>query len=132
MDERRRPAHRVLRLSDGSAIVEGLVAVGTAFLLLALVVHVGFLLAAREVAAAAAEAAARRAAREGTDLAEAARRFEEELARALPGAEPETVTIVVDGDVVVATATFTWHPPGPRLSPSTLVVRATAARSAPP
>ena len=78
------PAHRLLRVDRGSAIVEGLAALGVAFLLLALVVQVTFAATARNAAEAAVAASARRVARVDADVG----RERAELARVITATVP--------------------------------------------
>jgi len=109
-----------------------MVAILVVFVLMLLVTQAAFVLVAREVAATATAAAARRAAREGADIATVRERLANELGRALPGATGVDASVVVDGDAVRASASFSWTGPGPALLPIRIATRAEAAMVSPP
>ena len=114
MDVHKQPGHRLLRLDRGSAVIEGAVALGVAFFLLALIVQVAFLFSARASAQAAVDAFARKGSvAESWSPAE----FVAEVDRVLPGADNISVTVERSSAVATATLEFSWDPPGPRLIP---------------
>ncbi|MGH8934855.1 MAG: hypothetical protein ACRDXD_01060 [Acidimicrobiia bacterium] len=128
-----RPADRLLRLTErGSAILEGAVALAVAFLLLTLLIQVGFAVAARNAAEASVAAAARRAARPGAHPALEEAALSELLRSSLPGIEGLSVDVRVSPQTVEASASFLWQPPGPRWIPLAIRVAAVAPRSVPP
>ena len=127
------PADRLLRLRErGSAILEGAVALAVAFLLLTLLVQVGFVVAARNAAEASVAAAARRAARSGADPALEEAALSDMLRSSLPGIEGLSVDVEAGPEAVEASARFLWQPPGPRWMPLVIHVAAAASRSVPP
>lgn len=107
-------------------------AVGVFFLLLTLIVQLGFLLLARNAAATSVEAALRKAV--SADLADTA--VEKGLVRdvraIVPGAGDVTVDITSDPGSLLARLEFRWVPPGPNLVPVTLSIERSVARVVPP
>lgn len=123
MDERRRPVHRLLRLERGSLTIEGLAAIVTFFVLLLLIVQIGFLAGARSMAVSAVEASARRLAA-GADIAREEQRVHAELQTAVPGVRLQEIDIAVADSQVIVSARMRWTPPGPDLVPVAFDVRA--------
>jgi hypothetical protein len=130
--ERRRTIQRVLRLEAGSYTIEGIVAIGVFFLLVTLIVQLGFLVLARNVAATSVEAALRRAV--SADLSEEI--VEDGLARdvraIVPGANDVLVDVEIDATMVVAQVRFRWIPPGPDFVPMTMSIERSIVRVVPP
>ena len=132
MDLHLEPADRVLRIERGSAIIEGLAALGIAFLLLALVIQATFAATARNAAEAAVAASARRAARPGVDLAQEQASLAAVIAATVPGARAAQVSVGRNATTATATARFRWDPPGPGWLPLTIRVRASNPAVVPP
>lgn len=107
-------------------------ALAVAFLLLTLLIQVGFAVAARNAAEASVAAAARRAARPGAHPALEEAALSELLRSSLPGIEGLSVDVRVSPQTVEASASFLWQPPGPRWIPLAIRVAAVAPRSVPP
>lgn len=116
----------------GSAVVEGLIGLGVAFLLLVLVVQAGVLLMARNAAESAVGATARAASRSGADLAAEETRLRSMIEATVPGMSELSVTIRADESTVDVTATFWWTPPGPNWATVPVEVRAKSALVQPP
>lgn len=121
---------RLLRLEGGSALVEGTVALAIAFLLLALVVHVGLFVTARSTAESAAGSMARRAARPGATIDAA--QLVDLIESSVIGASSVSATITSDDSRATAVATFRWDPPGPSFGPIEMTVSATEPLVVPP
>ena len=122
-----------LRTTDaGSALLEGVAALAVAFLLLALIVQVAFVVVARNAAEAAVAASARRAARPGTDLGQEQASLAAVLAATVPGAHDLRVAVTSDGEQGRAEARFAWDPPGPDWLPIRIAVDAEVPVVAPP
>jgi hypothetical protein len=132
VDQRRRTAHRLLRLEHGAITLEGLAALAVAFLLLVLLLQVTVAVTARHAAETAVAATARRAARPGADLAAAAAALTVTLKETVPGGSDFTVDIARTDKEVVATSRFAWVPPGPGFGPIAMEVTASALRVIPP
>lgn len=97
------------------------------FILLTIVVQVGFLVVARNAASVAVQGAIRSAAFDEADIATAQERLERDLAATVPlGGQPD-VSITTDGEMIHGTAAFDWVPPGPDL----IHVRIVVSRSTP-
>ena len=116
----------------GSAIVEGLIGLGIAFLLLVLVVQAGMLLMARNAAEAAVGASARSASQAGADLAAEESSLISMLEGTVPGSSEIAVTIQVNESTVDVAATFRWTPPGPNWATVPMEVRAKSPLVQPP
>jgi Flp pilus assembly protein TadG len=121
---------RLLRLERGSALIEGTVALAIAFLLLALVVHVGLFVAARSTAETAVGSAARRAARPGAtvggdDLVAL-------IEASVIGSTNVTASVSSDQQRAVTVASFVWNPPGPSFGTIRMTVRASEPIVVPP
>ena len=113
-------------------IIESLAAMAVFFLLLVIIVQLGFVMVARDVAATAVDAAARRAARPGADLVMVEDRLIDELERVVPGAQAVEATVLVEDHAVAVTASIAWAPPGPDLVPVVIAVEATTPVAVPP
>lgn len=95
------------------------------FLLLTLVVQLGFLVIARSAVSASLDGTLRRAATPGTDVRSQEERLRSEIEAVAPGLAVLSSSVTTDADVVSATVTVEWTPPGPDLVP----VRFTLART---
>ena len=116
----------------GSYTIEGMVAIGVFFLLMLLIVQLGFLVLARNVAATSLDAALRRAV--AADLGEGTvkRGLERDVLAVVPGASNVRVGVVVEGDIVRAEVRFRWLPPGPDLVPVNVQIERSIVRTVPP
>ena len=132
MAERCRSVRRLLRVEHGSYTIEGIVAIGIFFLLLTLIVQLGFLVVARNVAATSVEAALRKAV--SADLGEGMveEGIERDVRAIVPGATDVLADVVIDSTAVVALVRFRWTPPGPDLVPVTMSIERSIVRVVPP
>jgi hypothetical protein len=108
------------------------VAIGVFFVLLTLIVQLGFLVLARNVAATSVDAALRRAV--AGDIAEASLQagLERDVRAVVPGAEEVTARVTTSPTAVLALVRFRWLPPGPDLVPVTVSIERTITRVLPP
>ncbi len=97
-----------------------------------LIVQIGFLVLARNVAATSVDAALRRAVT--ANMSEEAIRdgLERDLGAIVPGAEEISVTITSDVSAVAALVRFRWLPPGPDLVPVTVSIERSIVKVVPP
>jgi hypothetical protein len=109
-----------------------MVAMGVFFLLLLLIVQVGFLLLARSMVGASVDAAARRASWAAASPSGEAARLEAEIVAAVPGVDLTSVLLVRESNVVTVEVAYRWAPPGPDLLPASFVVRRSRLVSVPP
>lgn len=121
---------RLLRLERGSALIEGTVALAIAFLLLALVVHVGLLVTARSTAESAVGSMARRAARPEASVGEA--ELIDLIESSVLGSTDVSATVDTDETRSIAVASFLWNPPGPSFGSIRITVRASEPVVVPP
>lgn len=98
------------------------------FLMLLVLVQVATAMTARSAADATVASAARRASLPGVDLSVEAARLEAGLEAVVPGASDIVVDIRLTGTTAIATARFGWTPPGPVLSPITILLQADVPR----
>lgn len=101
------------------------------FVLLLLMVQVGFLVASRSMAVSAVEASARRVAA-GSPASGEEVRLVTELETSIPGAVVRSVGVTVSEASAEVAATVEWTPPGPDLVPVTFDLRATRVVAIPP
>lgn len=101
------------------------------FLLLLLVVQIGFLLASRSMAISAAEASARRAAA-GSPPDHEEDRLADEFRRAIPGADVRSIEVTVSATSATVAAVIDWRPPGPVFVPVVFDLTTTRAVAIPP
>ena len=128
-----KPGRRILLdRQRGSAIVEGLIGLGVAFLLLVLLVQAGMLLTARNAAQAAVGASARSSSQAGADLHAEEARLISMIEGTVPGSSDIVVAIRIGRSTVDVAATFQWSPPGPRWSTLPMEVRAKSPLVQPP
>lgn len=130
--ERRRTVQRLLRLEDASYTLEGLVATGVFFILLALIVQVGFLILARSAAATSLEASLRRGVVLEVDSEILAERIARDVVAVVPGASDVLVRVVRSESEIEAIVEFRWIPPGPDLVPVTVTVTRRVVSVIPP
>jgi Flp pilus assembly protein TadG len=120
------------RNERGSTTIEGIVAMGVFFLLIALVVQLGFLVIARTAVGASLDAAARRSAAVETDPATQRDRIVREIATIAPGVDVVETKVVRTANLVTVTAVIDWSPPGPDLFPIRLSISRSHALAVPP
>jgi hypothetical protein len=120
------------RTDRGSTTIEGIVAMGVFFLLIALVVQLGFLVIARTAVGGSLDAAARRSAALDADFATQRDRIVSEIAAIAPGVNVIETTVVRSADRVTVTAVIDWTPPGPDLLPVRLSISRSHALVVPP
>lgn len=116
----------------GSSTVEGLVAMLVFFVLLTLIVQIGFLVVARTSAGVALEAAVRQGSVAPGDLSLVRTRLGRDLAATIPGADAADIAVTTDGATVTGTVSFDWRPPGPDLLPIRISVTRQAPVAIPP
>ncbi len=131
MDERRGPVQRLF-LERGSYTIEGIVAIGVFFILVMLIVQIGFLILARSAAGTTIEAALRRAAVTDVHLDIIREGLVRDLYAVVPGVQGLSVDVTGDGVVTHAVVQFRWLPPGPDLLPVTVSVERSVLRVVPP
>ena len=90
---------------------------GVFFLLIAVVVQLGFLVIARSAVSASMDATARRVALPGSDVNAEESRLGTEIRAVVPGIDVLGTSIVRSAEEVTVRATFEWTPPGPDLIP---------------
>ncbi|GMQ92956.1 MAG: hypothetical protein BMS9Abin12_0433 [Acidimicrobiia bacterium] len=101
-------------------------------MLLALIVQIGFLALARNVAATSAEAGLRKGVIADLDVETVRVGLVRDLSAVVPGAEDISVEVTDDATVLRAVVSFRWVPPGPDFVPITVVIERTAVRVVPP
>ena len=116
----------------GSVIVEGLVSMLVFFVLVTIIVQVGFLVVARNGAATALDAAVRGAAIDAQQAEQAQVRLERDIRATIPGVDNLIVSIDLNGDHVRGRVRFDWIPPGPDVVPVTVSVERSAVVVVPP
>jgi len=116
----------------GSYTIEGMVAIGVFFLLMLLIVQLGFLVLARNVAATSVDAALRKAV--VAELGEGSLQsgLERDVLAVVPGATAVHADVVIEDDVMRAEVRFRWLPPGPDLVPVNVVIERSIVRTVPP
>lgn len=117
---------------DGSYTIEGIVAIGVFYVLLALIVQIGFLVLARGAAATSVEASLRSAVVADLDIGTLAYRIERDVTSVVPGAQEIEVEVTHGAEAVRAVVRFRWVPPGPDLVPVTVSIERSVARVVPP
>lgn len=120
------------RRERGSAILESLVALATAFVFLALLTQLAFGLMTRNQVSAATDAAARDLASLGASQAEARSQLAQFIAEAVPGSSNASIQIGGDSQQVVVDVRFDWDAPGPRWSTVHFALRSVAPRTVAP
>lgn len=102
------------------------------FVLLALVVQIGFLILARSAAATSLEASLRRSVVIGLDPGTLAERIERDVLAVVPGVREVVVEVNITEVDVSAVVRFRWVPPGPDFVPVTISISRSAAAVVPP
>ena len=105
---------------------------GVFFLLIAVIVQLGFLVIARSAVSASMEAAARRAALPDSDDFSEESRLGTEISAVVPGIEILGTSIERSTQEVTVRATFQWTPPGPDLIPIQFTLERSHATVVPP
>jgi len=95
------------------------------FLLLVLIVQIGFGVASRSMIGASVDAAARRLAWTDGAGAQEQERLRSEVEAAVPGATLTQINVERDDLNVTVLVTYEWRPPGPDLLPMEFVVSRT-------
>lgn len=132
MAERGGPVQRLLRLDSGSYTIEGIVAIGVFFVLLTLIVQLGFLVLARNIAATSADAALRKAVASDSTEAAIQAGLQRDVGAIVPGATEISVDITSNQTAMLAAVRFRWVPPGPDLIPVTVLIERSIATAVPP
>lgn len=112
--------------------IEGIVAMGVFFILMTLVVQLGFLVIARSAVSASLDASVRRSATPGASMLDQQRRLNEEITAIGPGLEVVASRIVFGRDGVMVGVTVEWRPPGPLLVPVRFTIERNHAKVVPP
>jgi Flp pilus assembly protein TadG len=105
---------------------------GVFFLLIAVIVQLGFLVIARSAVSASMEAAARRAALPDSDVPREEERLGAEIKAVVPGIKIVDTSIERSIQDVTVRATFEWTPPGPDLIPIQFTLERSHASVVPP
>lgn len=116
----------------GSYTIEGIVAIGVFFLLVMLVVQLGFLVLARNAAATSVDAALRKAVTAGASDLTIQDGIERDVLAVVPGASGISVVVTSNVSSVRALLRFRWLPPGPDFVPVTVSIERVAVRVVPP
>jgi hypothetical protein len=97
-----------------------------------LIVQLGFLVLARNIAATSVDAALRKAV--ASDMAEVVVRsgLERDVRAVVPGATEISVDVTTSQTAIMALVRFRWVPPGPDLLPVTVSIERSIARVVPP
>ncbi|MCZ7533350.1 MAG: hypothetical protein M5U23_08100 [Acidimicrobiia bacterium] len=111
--------------------LEGLASMLVFFVVLTLIVQIGFLVVVRGAASAAVEGAVRRAGTSG-DLAVVQERLGRDLRATVPGTMDAEVSVTSDGRLTKGSVSFDWAPPGPNLIPIRISITRTAPVVVPP
>lgn len=94
----------------------------TVFIVMLVVVQIGFLVLARSNVAATIDATLRQAATTPEDIDRHRSVLAERMERGVPSVTVEHVTMELDGDRIDASVTLHWTPPGPDLTPVSFTV----------
>ena len=92
------------------------------FVLMTVIVQIGFLVVARNATSVAVQGAVRAASVSVADIEAIEQRLERDLAATVPGAHDALVSVTLDGHTVRGEVSFDWLPPGPDLVPVRIVV----------
>lgn len=95
----------------------------TVFIVMLVVVQIGFLVLARSNVAATMDATLRSAAISPEDVDRHRLLLVERMERGVPSVSIEHVEMAVDGDRIDASVTLRWTPPGPDLAPISFTVQ---------
>lgn len=102
------------------------------FILLLLVVQIGFLVASRSMVAASVDASARRMATQGAAVGAEIQRLVAEIEATVPGVQILGIEPDLRADAVGLSVSYRWRPPGPDLVPVDLIVRRERTMLVPP
>ena len=102
------------------------------FVLLLLIVQIGFGVAARSMVAASVDSTARRLAWSTATVDAEIDRLRDELEVAIPGAVLVSTDVAVTDRSVTVSVVYGWTPPGPDLLPIEVAVERTRLRTVPP
>lgn len=102
------------------------------FLIVLLIVQIGFLVLARNVAATSVDAALRRAVAEGTPIETLRNGLVRDVYAVVPGADDVSVGITRDVTSLRAVVRFKWIPPGPDLIPVNVAIDRRTSTAVPP
>jgi len=102
------------------------------FILITLVVQLGFLVIARSAVSASLDGVVRRSATPGGDVRTQQDRLRMEIEAIAPGLDVVSSRVTRDADVVRASVTVQWVPPGPQLLPVQFTLVRTRAVVVPP
>lgn len=132
MVQRRGAVQRILRLDRGSYTIEGIVAIGVFFLLMLIIVQLGFLVLARNAAATSVDAALRKAAAADGSVESLEVGLVRDVSAVVPGATAVSVEASRTDASVRAVLRFQWVPPGPDLVPVTVSIERSVVLVVPP
>lgn len=107
-------------------------AIGVFFLLLMVIVQIGFLVLARNVAATSVDAALRKAVAANMSDEAVQDGLERDVGAVVPGANDISVAVTSDVSSVTALVRFRWLPPGPDLVPVTVTIERNIVTVVPP
>lgn len=107
-------------------------AIGVFFLVVMLIVQMGFLVLARNVAATSVDAALRKAVAASMSEEAVQDGLERDVRAVVPGADEISVAVTSDVSAVTALVRFRWRPPGPDLVPVTVSIERSIAKVVPP
>jgi hypothetical protein len=102
------------------------------FLLMTLIVQLGFLVLARNIAATSVDAALRKAVAGETAETLVRAGIVRDVRAVVPGATEIDVDIAYDQTALAASVRFRWVPPGPDLVPVTVYIERSIAKVVPP
>ncbi len=105
---------------------------GVFFLLVLVIVQIGFLLLARSMVSTSVDAAARRASWSNDGGHDDAARLEAEVTAAVPGVDITSSDITRQPSTVTVHVQYRWSPPGPDLLPATFTVERSRVVAVPP
>ncbi len=107
-------------------------AIGVFFILMMLIVQLGFLVLARNAASTSVDAALRRASVALSSNDQLRERLERDVDAVVPGVESLLITIESTETEVHAQVRFRWRPPGPDFVPVTVSIDRSVVRVVPP
>jgi hypothetical protein len=108
------------------------VAIAVFFLLMMLIVQLGFLVLARNAAATSVDAALRKAATTDVSSDVIGAGISRDVLAVVPGASGVSVVVTRGASSVQARLQFRWLPPGPDLLPITVSIERSAVTVVPP
>ena len=105
---------------------------GVFFVLIMLVVQLGFLVIARSAVSASLDGVARRSVVPGADVPTEQERLESEIEAISPGLEVLASSVTTGAELVRVRVTVEWIPPGPHLVPIRFTMTRARALVVPP